>query len=66
VEWLAGPPATLRCPLELLAPLKPLVEGAREQLSRDEQPVSLVAEATIASLAILPRKACRWRGSAVL
>ncbi len=51
VESLAGPPATLKRRLDLLAPLKPLVDGAREQLPSDEQPIPLVAEATIASLA---------------
>lgn len=50
VESLAAPPATLKRRLDLLAPLKPLVDGAREQLSSDEQPIPLVAEATIASL----------------
>lgn len=50
VGSLAAPPATLRRRLDLLAPLKPLVDGAREQLSADEQPIPLVAEATIVSL----------------
>jgi AcrR family transcriptional regulator len=50
VESLAGSQATLERRLDLLESLKPLVDGVREQLPNDDQPIPSVAEATIASL----------------
>jgi AcrR family transcriptional regulator len=51
VEALAGPPAALRRRARLLEPLKPLVEGGREQLPARAQPPPVTAEATIIAVA---------------
>jgi len=50
VDALAGPPAALELRACLLAHLRPLVDRAREHLRVEEQPSSLTATATIASV----------------
>lgn len=51
VEGLAGPPAALRRRVESLQQLKPLLDGSRQHMTGDQQPLDMAADATIAAVA---------------